>query len=255
MNRRTKQVLWTTAGIVVLAAVIFAGGALSNPDAPPAPAPRPTALQSAQTYAGQAAAALASNDASAAVRLANQALALDGSNATARQVLESAKNRSASAPAEEKATAAAPAPRDDSAYLEKIDGIQALLPQSIEGWSAGAISAEGSDALVTFEPTSGVPEYGTTTRVVFSAHDRKTASKAKKFVSAVNKKAYPGDALTVQVGVMPKAYFGTNEAGGAVVAFSRGRYAFEVTVVAQGSSTDELKKTATKLAASLPAAR
>lgn len=259
---RNRRVQWTIVGILALAGVIFIGGALSWEPEPSVPASdtQPSSTQQAEQLADRASAALAANDTTAAAALATQALQLDSGNATAKRVLASATKPTPSPAATTSTPAAAvpttpSAPRDDTAYAKKGVAQKKLLPTEIAGWSAGAAIAEGGEGLVTFEPNADDPNYGLVTRVVYSAHDRGSEKKAKQFVSGVVKKTYPSDDTAVSVGVVPNAYFGTNGSGSAVVAFSRGRYAFEVTVFSQGLAASELKTTGTKLAASSPAAR
>ncbi len=253
-----KRVLWLTAAVVALAVVIFVVAAVSSPKSADEPAQNTaqSAELQAQGLAADAQAAASREDTAAARQLAQQALKLDAANAAARTVLDRIDEaEKANADAGAKPPAKPSTQPSQDAYLKEIK-LAALLPAAITGWSAGSVVVEGKDALVTFEPEARTAPSRQVVRVIVNAHDRGSAAAAKEFVTKVDGEAYAQDGAKVAVGVVPDAYFGTDGVRVAVVAFSRGRYAFEVIATAQpGVSAAELKQHALDVAATLPAAR
>lgn len=261
MSRRAWS--WT-AGALILALVIFAGAALSQPGASRRTAPRLTPAIQSQKLATQASEAASRGETQTALSLAEKSLKLDSSNATAKRVVATVKNAAAgtspdsSAPAESASASGAPLPATDPApagqYADKVDDLSTLLPTSVSGWRSGSVVARGDDALVTFTPVSTSPEYRTTTRATFTVSDFVTESKAAAFVNDVEKRVYSKSGSTTQVGVV-SGYGGTDGSRLFVFAFARGRFVFETLVNAKPGVTADLSAVATALAASFPASR
>lgn len=250
--------MWVALGVAALAAVMYLGGALSTPDEQgTAPSTKLTPEIEAQKLAREAESALSANDTDTAVTLAQRALKTDPNNVQASTVLA----RAATKPAPTDAPARDSNEPEDSTsenpqYLSEVEDLPAMLPSRITGWVAGQVVDVAPDALVTYQPEVGSSVDAQVKRAVFSVHDMKSAEKAEQFLREVAKAAYAQSTAEVAVGSVKKAHFGTDGAGTALVAFARGRYAFETLVVAEpGVSPAGLKTMAVKLAAALPAAK
>lgn len=252
---KAKRWLWVGLGVLGLAAVVFLGGALAKSDTPkPAPSTQLAPSIQADQLARDAQAALSKNDTATALSLAEKALKADPSNAAAAAVVAAAKAQPT--PAEPTKPDSGDSSSKDDPYLSAVKDLKKLLPTKITGWEVGQVVEQSPDALVTYQPEAGSTDDDWTKRAVFSVHDLKTVTKAKDFVAKVDKVAYAKTPATLSVGVVDTAYFGTNESGTAMVAFARGRFAFEMLVVAeQGVDPVALKDTATALAAAFPAAK
>lgn len=254
MNDKTRKALLWGGAALGLAIVIFVGASLATPDTPPESTPEPTQTAvptTADDLAAQAEQAEKSGDTTAALDLAQQALKVDSNNQRAQSVVRRVSS-SQSEGGSSSATTTAPA---SNVYASKVTDVKKLLPTTVASWTAGQLVTSKTDPQVTFEPPAGSADAKRAVRVLYVAHDRGDAKKAAAFVSGVDKVAYPKDAGTVKVGTQ-SAYFGTDGGRVAVVAFSRGRYAFEVIVTAQPSSTaSSLKDLTVRLAALSPAAK
>lgn len=257
---RDKRVWLTAATVVALAAVIFGVAAISAPKETPPEATKPIPEVEAESLAQEAETALSNGETSTAVALAEQALKSDPKNASAQQVIERvqlpepqpASNTESS---DSSSSGSGPKPSDDGVYGSAVSDIEALLPVSIKGWSAGTVVTQKGEALVTFEPNSGTAPSKTTVRALVIAHDRASKAKAQEFVTKVDKRVYSKDKATVDIGAMD-AYFGTDGTRLAVVAFARGRYAFEVILTAQPQvKPATLKSVGIAVASKLPAAK
>lgn len=143
-----------------------------------------------------------------------------------------------------------PAPRDDSAYLAAATDLRALLPEVITEWRRGNPVASDTDATVPFEAANPVD----ITRTLYSVHDLGSPDAAAGFVETTSKSAYSRDSAAVRVGVMD-AYFGTDGGRLATVAFSRGRFAFEVVVTVPAGFPASAKDGAIALALEFEATR
>jgi len=268
-----RRALWTGIGVLALAGVIFAGGALSSSRSrESAPPSKLSAAIEAERHARNALAALSREETATALALADRALGLDSKNATANRVISRAKQAAEeSVPSREldtrdipeNASPTDPAPSDplpsqnlDEGYTEKVGDLTVLLPGSVTGWVSGQVVAQSPDALITLDPAKGSPASPKALRAVVSVHDMETPAKARDFVAKVTKRTYGKDGAAVNAGVVSGAYFGTNGTSVAVVAFSRGRFAFDVVVPARpGIAPAELKSISVSVAGSLPAAR
>jgi len=274
-----RRALWIGIGVLALAGVIFAGGALtSSRSRESAPPSKLSAAVEAERHARDALAALSREETAAALALADRALELDSNNVTANRVVSRAKQVAEKrVPSQEidarsdnpgdtpsdPAPSGAPPSSDppptqnlDEGYTDKVSDLAGLLPSSVSGWVSGQVVAQSPDALVTLDPAKGSPGSSMALRAVVSVHDMETPAKADDFVAKVSKRTYSKDGTTVTAGVVPDAYFGTNGTGVAAVAFSRGRFAFDVVVPAKpGVRPVDLKAIATSVAGAMPAAR
>lgn len=254
---RDRRVWWTAGTVVVLAAVILVVAAISAPKKSTPETRKPTPEIQAESLAKQAETALSNGETSTAVALAQQALETDNTNATAKKVVEqldAAKPEQASNGDEGPSEEPSPTVKDD-AYAKAVGDMTTLLPVSISGWSKGTVVKQKSEALVTFEPNRENPAARTAVRALVIAHDRGTSAKANDFIAKVDKRVYTKDRASVDVGSV-NAYFASDGARLAVVAFPRGRYAFEVILTAQPRvKPGTLKDVAVLIAKTLPAAK
>jgi hypothetical protein len=256
-----KRVLWVVASVVVLAVVIFGVAAISKPKNVGTPQSiEVTPQQQAQSLATRADTAASNDETAAARQLAEQALKLDATNKTAQAVITKLDQASksttpakkpASKPASKPATVAPVAP---NVYVAGTKDVSILLPGAISGWTRGTVVADSAEGQVTYDPPVSSPSYPKFVRVTFYVHDFKTDAKAKDFVSGTTKRVYTSEGSPVNIGAST-GYSGTDGARLAVVAFARGRYAFEVMVNGRpGVSAADMKALALQLADSLPAA-
>ena len=256
-----KRVLVGIAAVVGLALLIFGVSAISSTRKPAAETTASTTQLSdeaqAEQLANQALTAASNAETDTARTLAKSALKLNAANQTALSVIakldEAAKQSSAATlqPAPSNTTTSAPVDQ----WLKSAAKLSAFLPSKIVGWSAGSVVAQGADAQVTFSPESDSEDDGSAIRATFSVHDRGSVAKAGRFVSAVDKKVYPGDGTVATFGTQ-RGYFGTDGARLAVAVFARGRFVFEVVVYSrEGIKPSTLLTLATKLASAFPAAR
>lgn len=250
------RVLWIAGTVVLLAGVIFGVSALSSPRTRTSEptVSQPSASVRAQRLAADAQAAASRAETSTALSLAGQALALDPTNSAAKAV----KSELATAPASSSAaTTAVPGTKPTvDRYASKVPDIKKLFVASAPGWSAGAITAAAAEAQRAYEPNGTRPNTQGAVRAIVYVHDMGSSAKATAFVSKVDRKAYPKDAESTVVGADVPAFSGTDGRQVAVAAFARGRYAFEVIVIAApGTKPATLKTAALELADQLPAAK
>jgi len=260
---KIRNILLSSIGVVALVAVIFVGGALSNSkkDATPTqPAPATNLAPSVQSakFANEAQVALSQGETQTALSLAEQSLKLDATNEAAAAVINTVrtanKKPSTSTSGDSGSSGSTPSSSADK-YDKQVKDISTLLPVSIDGWIPGPATAVEVDALVTFEPQKGTAPYNKVVRAVLAAHDRKTPAKAKEFIEKVDKRGYARNAGSVKVNNVT-AYFGTDDTGVAIIAFARGRYAFEVSLnVPQGGNPAAIKDIAVAVAKTLPASK
>lgn len=253
-----KQLAIAGAAVVGLAAVIFGMSALSAPKKQQEPAPVTQGTLEAEKLASSADAALSQNQTATALALANKALKADPNNATAKRVIDTAQAPPATeTPVSGGQPAEEPAAPPAGPYAKAVKDLGTLLPSSYGTWSKGRVTVQGSDALVTFEPSlKDRAARATVTRAAVYAHDMGSEAKAQAYVKNAVKRPYSVDAQPVRVGIVDSGYFGTNGAGVAAVAFARGRYAFEVVVtVRPGTKPASVKALGVDIASKVPAAR
>lgn len=251
-----KRLWWTVATVVALALVITVVAAVSSPKREKTSA-APDPVVSAEALALKAETALSDGETSTAVTLAEQALDADPTNKKATTVIERATTEPEREPSsgDQPADPDEPAPQNDDAYSKAVADMSSLLPASISGWSAATVVVQKTEALVTFEPKLGAPHEATTMKALVIAHDRGSKSKAAEFVEKVDKRVYANSSGAADVGAV-SAYFGTDGKRLAVVAFARGRFAFEVILTAQqGVKPTKLKQAGIDVASKLPAAK
>lgn len=255
---RDKRVWWTAGTVAVLAAVILVVAAISAPKQSALETKKPSPEIQAESLAKQAETALSNGETSTAVALAEQALEEDTQNQTAKRVIEQAEspqqNQTTTNNGDSSDETSTPVAQDQ-AYSKAVADMTTLLPVSVKDWSKGTVVKQKSEALVTFEPNSGNAAGRSTVRALVIAHDRGTSAKAQAFITKVDKRVYTKDKTSVDLGAV-NAYFASDGTKLAVVAFARGRYAFEVILTAQPRvKPGTLKEAAVVVASRLPAAK
>lgn len=257
LSKRTTVIGSTVAGVLVLAAVIFAVSALSSPDADSGSiSVRPPSEQSADMYS-QALDKLKSGDETAAVTLLRQALTLDPDNQQAQNELDRiVKNRATADDSDDDDDPADPDPDDpvdpddDDEFDQEVADLSVLLPDAVEGYEVGMVVVQGPDAQVPADPTDEGPST-VVRRALFSVHDRGTAADAQAFVNNVTKTAFTENGAQVTVNGVD-AYFGTDGERFATVSYSRGRYVFEVIVTAEDGAPGALVDVVIEAASAFP---
>lgn len=227
-----KPALVTLATVVVLAAVIFVASALSqSPEPKPVEQVTYNPAVEAESLAVQAERALTSGETTQAVTLARQALALDANNSRAKAVVKRTSTESDPSGSDDAGDddTKPDDPAADEAFLKNIKDIGAMLPAEFPGYGMGFIAAVGNNADVSAVPESaGMPAF----RIAWAVRDRESEKGAKSYISKTTKELYskssePDVAVDGAVG-----YFGTNGTDLATLTYVRGRYVFEVVVVA-----------------------
>lgn len=238
MSPRTRVLFNGAVTVLVLALVIVGLWAFTSPkkasDVPPVAKATP-AQQSAQFYR-EGVNALSAEQTSAAIALFEKALEADPSNTDANKALENAKRAQevAKKPAAGGSSAGSSVVKPEttapaSAWTKQLS-LKSLLPASFPGYLMGGVEQGGpSDANVSAAPAQvGAP----VTNVLWTVHDRGTASKADVFLTSVSKKLYSKDTAQLHINGVA-AHFGTDGQRFATVAYVRGRYVFEVIVTAR----------------------
>jgi hypothetical protein len=253
----TRTYALVAAGVLVLAAVMFGVSALSSPRSSfdQSQIPVSSAFDKSRAYAQQAEAALRRGETTRAVELLRQAVAADPSNTQAQGQLQQIHD-SQNPPARRQdrqpvnpsnnATKTGPDP-----FLSPVADLAKLLPASVTGYDKGSVLRDSEDAELSFDPTSKAP--AGVTRALFSVHDRGSVSAASAFVSQTIPNAYSREGATVTIHDVNNGYFGGNGQNVFTVAFSRGRFAFEVNVtVVPGTGTASAKSAAAAAASAFP---
>ncbi|MDZ4169492.1 MAG: hypothetical protein U1E26_07540 [Coriobacteriia bacterium] len=243
MRRMTRPSGRTTlgiaAGVVALAAVIFVLSAVSGGD-PSTSGDSGAAQQTVESRLTSAEIRLATGDTTRAVAIAQEILATDPGNVRAQAIVSKAGRGSAPAPSAPTSPGSSPSDEpnsenpppqvDDEAFSKEIEDIGALLPKAFEGYSMSEPVVMGGDADVSADPVSpDAPAY----RVAWAVHDRQSNDGAESFIAKTSKVVYPKASSQKIVVDGAPAYFGTDGRELATVVYRRGRYVFEVVVVAK----------------------
>lgn len=250
MSSRMKAILGAVITVFFLTGVFFVGWSLSS-SKKSTTTPASITLspaQQAQSYYQQGIAALSTDQTGTAAELFKKAVILDPSNTAAKAALASA-----TAPPPAPAPTPAPAkpkPKAADPFLKPVSDIAALLPKSFSGYSLGVREKLGADASVTGNANAVTAP---ATNIVWSVHDRKTASAANSFVTKTSKSLYGKDGAAVTISGYT-GYFGTDGTHFASVSVARGRYVFEVTLTSANGAPASLKAIALQAAGAFPAA-
>jgi hypothetical protein len=245
--------VWLIAGVLLLSVVLIAGGvwafaAVKNSYFVTGTTP---VDESARAYR-QGVSALSADQTGTAVALLEEAVKLDPANSQAKSALASATasasggsgdravpakpggNSGGSSPTKPGAVPApvGPAPvkvAPDSVWLTRIDPVK-LLPPGFGGYTMGQAQLTGqNDASVGGQPRAASAPAGA---ITWRVRDSQSQAEAAAVVSAYGKSKFShGSTPLIVNGV--NAYYGADGAGSAVVAYTRGRYVFEVVVIAK----------------------
>ena len=204
----------------------------------------------------QAVAAQKSGDLTRTVELARSALQANPSNADAQRLLDAATKESVAGSSAKPPTGSTietgttkPSAATDPLFLKIHKPLAVLLPTAIDGFDMGVPIESKGDVTKSGRPkNSKTPVYS----IIVAAHDRKTYSSAKSFITKTSKVAFPKDSAAVTVDGVD-GYFGTDGMKFATLSFARGRYAFEVLVTAStGYDPRETKSAALAAAKAFP---
>jgi len=245
LSARTRRTLWLVGTAVAAALVIAIGSAYSmlRPTPQGGVSSGVTASDGDASYRA-ALAALSSGETTKALELLRTAA--DAGNVDARSKLNEL-TRTPSSP-----TTPTKAPPPANAYEKPAADVAAFLPTSVTGYTVSAAEKTGSDAILSLQPTYEGP-YGTVSLVVMTVLDKGSDAGARAYVDQLPR-AYPANAESLVVGAYP-GRFGTDGSRLAAVAFSRGRFAFEVVATASRPDPTKVKDIALAVAAAFPAAR
>jgi len=206
----------------------------------------------AQQYAIQAENALASGDTTAAIALANKALSVDPNNQAAKTVILRATTPSSSGSGSGGSSngsggnsgGGSSAPDPDKGFTKKISSMSGVLPATFTEYFLGGATTVGSESQVSATPISSKQQ---ATQIIWTLHQLGSKAEARAFVSDVSKNLYAKDQAALKFDGVT-AYFGTDGARFATVAYVRGIYVFEVLVTANSTDPKNLKTLAQKAA-------
>jgi hypothetical protein len=238
-SRRLRVALRIGVTAAALALVIVVVGALTTANRS---GPTPGSMPNAVTTAGQrdytaGLAALAAGDTTTSVALLTKAASAGHAGARAK-LDEIAKDTGTTTPT-------------PGTYESKVADLASLLPTRVAGYTSQLIETSTVSAILPLQPDRTGPA-NSVSLVAVTVLDKGTVSSAEAYVTGFPR-AYPKDQQAVTVGVQT-ARFGTDGSHLAAIAFSRGRYAFEVVVTSSKGAPVGLKDIAAKVAAALPAA-
>jgi hypothetical protein len=245
LSPRVRRIVWLTGSVVAVAVVIVVAAAFN--------APRPTTSEPGAPVAASGAgardyesalAALASGETTKAVELLRTAAAA-GSVSAQTKLAELAKTPGASA------ATTRTAPSDDQ-FTGQVADLTTLLPTAIQGYVASAVEPSPTGAILSIQPAAVGPATRVTL-IVMTVLDKGTEAGARDYVAKLSA-AYPDNGSEVTVGSR-SGRFGTSGSRLAAVAFSRGRYAFEVVATSSRPDPVKIKDIALGVAAEFPAAR
>ncbi|HEY5484687.1 MAG TPA: hypothetical protein VIK31_12930 [Propionibacteriaceae bacterium] len=137
-------------------------------------------------------------------------------------------------------------------YTQVVSDLGTLLPTVVPGYSLAQVETSTLSAIVSAEPFDRTVRL-TVPRVELSVIDKHTVARASAWVSSLSK-AFPKQSAAVAVGDTT-GRFGTDGSRLAVVAFSRGRFAYEVVVTVRRGTPEAQRSVALKLAGTFAAAR
>lgn len=261
MSRRTLYIISSAVTVLVLAGVIFGVSALSDPaESQDTRVELSPGEQSMQLYE-QALAALDAGDDDAAQELLQKAITMDPTNSDARNELtsivesklpgDSGDDPDPSAGEGDSGGDTPDSPADpNEGFLDAVDDLATLLPATAAGYDLGLNTVVGTDANVAGDPTDDGPK-DVVTRALFSVHDFETVEKAQGFVTNVTKSAFPQNGADVTIDGVA-GYFGTDGVRFATVAYSRGRFAFEVIITTDSVAPGALLDVAVDAATAFP---
>jgi len=253
-SQRRRWLIIFAASAFVLALVFLGMAMFSSPETEPAlPSITLSAAEESDALYEDALTALASGDTTAAAGLLALAVEKDPANAAAAKKLaevEKAKSQPSATPSETPDPPADP----NAGYTAAVADIATLLPTSATGYELSQPLTTEEDAQLSAEGLRTGP-MPTVRAATFYAHDMGTVEAAASFVDNQAHLAFPENGAEIKVNSFD-AYFGTDGDQLAVVTFSRGRFAFEVILVARpGTQPSSLLDSGVASAKYFPASR
>lgn len=243
MKARTRALLGSAATVVVIAAVILGLWAFGSARKPSAPTIVLSPQQRSQQALKDGLSALSREQTGTATELLQNALTIDPNNTAAKEALaklksgstSSGSSSSSSSSAKTSSTTTKTQSTAPAATWETALNIAKLLPTTYPDYSLGTVTKVGSDAVVSGDPAK---QGAVVTKILWTVHDRGSDAKASDFIKQVSKTAYAHNGTTIDVNDV-SAYFGTDGAQGATVAYVRGRYVFQVEITTTQPPADE----------------
>jgi hypothetical protein len=240
LHRYWKPALIASASVALIAVVILVSSLFSKPETPVTPDTTTTSTAGPSTTRNdtlidQAEKALASGDTTSAASLARQVLKSDPGNARALVVLEAVNSTTNGSSTSTTTAGNGTSASSDTGFLEALADFPALLPRSFSGYGMSFVATDAANADVSGSP---VREGGPAFRIAWAVRDRASVKAAADYITKTSKVLYPKSATTVDIDGIA-AYFGTDGTQLATVAYRRGRYVFEVVVVADKKGNPE----------------
>jgi len=230
-RQQRRWLIIFAASAFVLALVFIAMAMFSSPeDEPELQSITLSASEESDSLYEDALTALASGDATKAVGLLALAVEKNPSNKTAVNKLAEVQAEKPEPPVTPTDTPALPAD-PNAGYTAAVADLATLLPATATGYELSQPLTTDTDAQLSAEGlrTGPMPTVRTAT---FYAHDMGSVEAASSFIDNQAPLAFPKNGAEVKVNGFD-AYFGTDGDQLAVVAFSRGRFAFEAILVAR----------------------
>ncbi len=246
LTPKTRRIVWLVGSVLVVAIAIAVASAfsLAGRTTGPGPGSQNVADAGGARAYDAALSALASGETTKALELLRTAIAAGNPDAQAK-LDELAKRTEAPTPA-------TPAPLTGDSYVTGVADLATLLPTEVSGYTVSGVEKSKAGAIVSLQPTYQGP-YGKVTLVVMSVLDQGTEAAARAYVEGLPR-AYSANGEAVSVGAFA-GRFGTDGSRLAAVAFSRGRYAFEVVATASRPDPKQVRDITLGAAAAFPAAR
>jgi len=254
-SARRKALIGSVVTVFALAALILGITMFSSPERSGPSDLELASIERSQSMYDDALAELASGDATAAAQLLTRAIELDPNNKAAAKKLAELDTAEPTQPTPVEPTGTVKPPADPNAgYTSPVADLATLLPKAATGYDMSQPLVTGTDAQITGEGVRSGPMPGVRTATFF-VHDMGSTEAAESFVDNQTHTAFPSNAADVTVNGL-KAYFGTDGDQIAVIAYSRGRFAFEVILAARpGTAVGTLLDPGIASAKSFPSSR
>jgi hypothetical protein len=248
VSPRVRLVVNGLVTVVILGLVIFglwAFTAPKNQTTTPSIQLSPSQLSDRAYQDGLA--ALSKDETGTALAYFQKALDLDPKNTAAQKALADAKKPSATGGSGGSNSSSSPSnPVAPASAWTKTLKLKSLLPTSFPDYIMGNVET-GSKTSADISASAAKPT-ARVTPIVWTVLDEGSTSKASGFLKSTSKRVYSKDAAQVKVNDVT-AYFGTRSPIGCV-AFTRGRYVFEVLITSTAVAAD--KNVAVQAAAAFP---
>ncbi len=248
-----KGAVGFAATAAVLAGVILGLSAVSRPRSDGGNGTAPTQVTrepEGERLFADAQAALASGDTTKATELLRRVLEIDPDNTQAKEALDQLRVVKEPGGSNGGDTTRTPPPSTDPDFNKAVSDLKKLLPADVPGYAMGTPVADKVLANVPLDPASA-DTIGRVSRVLLTVVDRGSAKAASQYVKNTTGVAFSKDSQTLKVDGA-SAYFGTDGVRLAAVAYSRGRYVFEVVVTSRGEPPRRLRDLSVVVATAFP---